>query len=376
MSVKMFVAGDIVPMIGQQMPYKNNGEGVFSEIKSYIMSADIAVANLEAPVAKGKLTPIKKSGPNLYTTDETVTMLKEVGFNVLTLANNHFYDQGQAGVENTIRLCKSIGISTVGGGENSVKAKLPLILESKGKRIAIINACEHEFSIAEMEHGGSNPLDLINMQQDITNTRRKVDFVVVIIHGGIEYYPYPTPRMKRWYRHFIDMGADAVINHHQHCINGYEVYHGKPIFYGLGNFYFPELVGVKESSTWGCGYAICLTLDDSINFNLIPYHQDGEGIVLRNQNSFKEEIELLNLPITNDLLLQQKFDEYVSGIERKIKAQLLPSFMQGHWVSRMARYGLFGNLYKGKQVFSLKNKLSCESHYETLLELFNILVKR
>ena len=88
----MFIADDIVPMRGQQMPYRKNSEGVFSEIKSYIMDADIAVANLEAPVAKGKLTPIKKSGPNLYTTDNTIMMLKEVGFNVLTLANHHFYD--------------------------------------------------------------------------------------------------------------------------------------------------------------------------------------------------------------------------------------------------------------------------------------------
>ena len=223
-----------------------------------------------------------------------------------------------------------MSISVVGGGENSVQAKSPLILESKGKRIAIINACEHEFSIADCGHGGSNPLDLINMQQDITNMRGKVDFVVVIIHGGIEYYPYPTPRMKRWYRHFIDLGADAVINHHQHCINGYEVYKEKPIFYGLGNFYFPEFIGVKESNTWGSGYAICLTLDDSVNFNLIPYYQDVEGISLRNQKKFKQEMELLNLPIADDLLLQQKFDEYVSGLEKKSRHNYYHPLCKGY----------------------------------------------
>jgi len=115
---------------------------------------------------------------------------------------------------------------------------MPLILEHCGKKIGVINACEHEFSIADNEHGGSNALDLINMQEDITEVRKEADFVVLILHGGIEQYHYPTPRMKRWYRHFVDLGADAVVNHHQHCINGYEVYKGKPIFYGLGNFYF------------------------------------------------------------------------------------------------------------------------------------------
>jgi len=141
---------------------------------------------------------------------------------------------------------------------------MPLILEHCGKKIGVINACEHEFSIADNEHGGSNALDLINMQEDITEVRKEADFVVLILHGGIEQYHYPTPRMKRWYRHFVDLGADAVVNHHQHCINGYEVYKGKPIFYGLGNFYFPWGSQSRPDS-WKYGYAVRLNLDHEIS---------------------------------------------------------------------------------------------------------------
>ena len=52
----------------------------------------------------------------------------------------------------------------------------------------------------------------------------------LILHGGIEHYQLPSPRMKKWYRHIIDLGASAIVNHHQHCFSGYELYNGKPIF--------------------------------------------------------------------------------------------------------------------------------------------------
>ena len=248
------------------------------------------------------------------------------------------------------------------------------MLELNGKRIAIINACEHEFSIANDEHGGSNPLDLINMQEDIKRAREGADYVILILHGGVEEYHYPTPRMKRWYRHFVDIGADAVINHHQHCINGYEVYNGKPIFYGLGNFYFPWGSEVKPDS-WKYGYAVDLKLGDDINFDLVPYKQSVEAITIRNKKDFEKEIEVYNLPLHDDYLLQQKFDEMLLDAENGLKMQLLPSFMRGRIITALAYRGLLGKLYKKDQLLSLRNKLSCESHHESLQQLFEVLIK-
>ena len=253
--IKLFIAGDVVPKGIQPDDFKSKGERILNEVKPYIKGADYSVANLEAPIVKEEQTPIKKSGPCLGIAPSTVGVLKDVGFGIFTLANNHFFDQGQNGVNATVDVCDAHNVRIVGGGKSKEDAVRPLIFEKEGKRIAIINACEHEFSIATSEHGGSNPLDLISMQEDIASVRIKVDYVVLILHGGIEQYHYPTPRMKRWYRHFIDLGADAVINHHQHCINGYEVYKGKPIFYGLGNFYFPWGNSSRPES-WQYGYAV------------------------------------------------------------------------------------------------------------------------
>ena len=246
-----------------------------------------------------------------------------------------------------------------------------------GKRIAVINACEHEFSIATNEHGGSNPLDLIHMQEDITTARQESDYVLVIVHGGVELYQYPTPRMQHWYRYFVDLGADAVVNHHQHCVVGYEVYKERPIFYGLGNFFFPKpSVGQKNNSLWNNEYAVMLKLDERVTFEKIPYHQNVDGITLRNQEEFEKEIEWLNRPIADDDLLRQTFDEFILNSENSIKMQLLPSFMRGRLLSGLARRGYLGKLYNGNHVLALKNMFICESHYEVLQRLLMLLTRR
>ena len=72
----------------------------------------------------------------------------------------------------------------------------------------------------------------------IQEAKSKADFIVVVAHGGHEHYNLPSPRMKKWYRFFVDAGASAVVTHHTHIISGYEVYKDAPIFYSLGNFLF------------------------------------------------------------------------------------------------------------------------------------------
>lgn len=374
MPIKILMAGDVMPSIDHPEIIITKGKEIFSNLSEYIEGADIAVANLEAPVISGIPTPIKKAGPSIYTSEATVSVLKQVGFTVLTLANNHFFDQGQKGVDDTVDACNKYGIYAVGGGKSYKQARKAAIIKCKDKSIAIINSCEHEFSIANERHGGSNLLDLISMQEDISAARKEADYVLLIIHGGVEHYQYPTPRMKRWYRHFIDLGADAVINHHQHCMNGYEIYKGRPIFYGLGNFYFPPLYGMQPSS-WNKGYIVILTIDEGIGFEMIPYSQNADGIKLSDLDGFRKEIELLNIPISDDYLLQQKLDEYIIDKENEIKSSLLPSFMRKRFLFGLARRGLLGSIYKKRHVNAIMNTITCESHHEVMQRLFEIMSK-
>lgn len=106
----------------------------------------------------------------------------------MTLANNHFYDYVMEGMQVSLRLFEKEGIKYVGAGENLAEAQKTLFLERDKERVAIINCCEHEFSIATTNEGGCNPLNPIQQYYAIRDAREKADYVVVIVHGGHEHY--------------------------------------------------------------------------------------------------------------------------------------------------------------------------------------------
>lgn len=368
--ISVFIAGDIVPRNRTIDLFKlKRTEELFYDFIPYIKKSDISIGNLEAPIIIGDSTPIKKSGPCLFAPKETIEVLKEAGFTTLTLANNHFRDQGQNGVEYTLHVAKENKIDVVGGGKNFRDARKILFKELNHETIAIINVCEHEFSIASETYGGSNPLDLINLYEDINIAKKKANHVLVIVHGGIEGYQLPTPRMKRTYHHLIDIGADAVVNHHQHCFSGYEIYQGKPIFYGLGNFCF-DWEGRKKS-IWNEGYAIQLIFNKSITFEIIPFIQcDVKPCVsICPEEHYNIRIKKLNEIILEDKLLRK---EYLHFIKKK-KTLLLLDFMPIHnkYISALFRKEYLNLPYKEKDLLKIKNKICCESHHENLITLLN-----
>ena len=217
--MKIIVAGDFCPN-GRVAPIleKNEFESVLGEVKTLISSEfDYSVVNFESPVVEHPAEPIKKCGPSLKSSEKAVKALKWVGFNCLTLANNHFYDYGEVGVDDSISAIEKMGLDHVGAGKNLLEASMPLYKEIGGKILAIVNCCEHEFSIATDRTGGSNPLNPIRQYYAIREAKEKADFVLVIVHGGFEHYQLPSVRMQETYRFFITIVADAVVNHHQHC---------------------------------------------------------------------------------------------------------------------------------------------------------------
>ena len=270
--MKILVAGDFCPHNRvSDLIEENQFDKIWNDVPSITKDADYCVLNLECPIVERQATPIAKCGPNLKCSSRAADAIKFAGFDCVTLANNHFYDFGEVGVKDTLTALQEKGIDYVGGGVNLKDASKTLFKEVKGKKLAIINCCEREFSIATENSGGSNPLNIVQQYYAIQDARKKADLVIVIIHGGVELFWLPTYRMVEIYRFFIDSGADAVINHHQHCYSGYEVYNGKPIFYGLGNFCFD---GIGSGERWSTGYMVILDeQDNNITYDLIPYYQ-------------------------------------------------------------------------------------------------------
>lgn len=285
---------------------------VFGDIIALTKDSDYSILNLECPVVEHEAKPIDKCGPNLKCTTKAVNALKWAGFDCVTLANNHFYDYGEVGVKDTLEALKSNKIDFVGGGKNLSEASSILYVVIGQEVLSVINCCEHEFSIANENTGGSNPLNPIQQYYSIQAAKKKAKYVIVIVHGGFEHYQLPSHRMKETYRFFVDAGADVVINHHQHCYSGFEVYNGKPIFYGLGNFCF-DWEG-KRNGKWNEGFMVKLDFSYGVKFDMIPYLQGNAepGVkVLSERAVFEENIGKLNSIISDDMALEKVNNEYL-----------------------------------------------------------------
>ncbi len=372
--MKLLIAGDYCP---RQRAAERMSQGdygfVLGEVRPIVEDADYSIVNLECPVTHGNEKTIIKNGPSLCCSEVGIDALKWAGFDCVTLANNHFRDYGDSGVANTLKKCNEVKIDTVGGGADLKEASKTIYKQIKGKTLAIINCCEHEFSIATDLSAGSNPLNPIRQYYDIKEARVKADYVLVIVHGGNEYYQLPSPRMKETYRFFIDAGADAVVNHHQHCYSGYEFYKEKPIVYGLGNFCFDNQV-VKDC-TWNEGYMVYINFCDKISFEAIPYIQCGtEPVVQRIGESecekFKNQIDYLNSIIADDKLLFEKYNLYLDESESIIRVLFSP--YMNRTLRGFCRRHLIPSFVTSKKKIELLSYIQCESH---LVKIINFLKK-
>lgn len=350
-------------------------DSLFNGIKEIVQLYDYRIVNFEFPVVSKQGKPIKKCGPSLQGQPQSIDALKYAGFNVCTLANNHILDQGPDCLNDTIARLNAAEIKTVGAGSNLEEAAKTLFLEKDGESVAIINCCEHEFSIADENAPGANPLNPIKQYYSIIQAKTIADYVIVIVHGGVEHYQYPTKRMIELYRFFIDMGADIVINHHQHCYCGKELYRGKPIFYGLGNFLFDW--NNKRDSIWNWGVAVGVKLNkDTLPcFEIYPINQCNHipGVFLMNTEE-TEPMKALDLKIGKVIMDDNMLDsEYNKMIQQKEKEyQFLIEPIWGRISNGFYRRGWIPSLIPLTKLAKLYNYISCESHNE----VFKIIIKR
>lgn len=366
MNNTIIIAGDLCPKdrVAQLFEEKQYVE-VFQDVKPVIEQASYAIVNLEAPIVEGTGYPIAKSGPNLKCTEKVIDAIKYVGFKGVTLANNHFYDYGEDGALNTMQKLDENGIAYVGAGMNLEDAGNILYVEVGTKKLGVVNCCEHEYSIATRDHAGANALNPVTLYYAIKEAKEKANYVLVIVHGGIEHYQLPTPRMKELYRFAIDCGADAVVNHHQHCYSGYEVYSGKPIFYGLGNFCFDRKG--KRRDKWNEGYMVKVKIDDNA-FELLPYRQcdDNPSVVMikgEEKEYFTQEIERLNQLIADPVVLEEKLRE----LAVKTRSGFSPfNPYTNPYLSGLYRRGWLPSFVSKKKLMAIQNKIECESHLERL----------
>ncbi len=235
------------------------------------ISGDVAIAQVEWPhTARGQVCALEVPAPGAP--PENLAGLRELGFDIATVASNHTFDQGPFGVLDTIDGLRRLGIGTTGAGMTLAEARAPAIVEAAGLRIGVLayNAVGPRESWAtgvkagtafvrisqhyEVEGAspGSPPTEFTSpdyetleaMQADVRALAATVDIVAVSFHKGVAFVRAEIAQYERpLARAAIDAGADIVIGHHAHILKGVEVYRDRPIYHGINHFvvaYSPE----------------------------------------------------------------------------------------------------------------------------------------
>ena len=203
-----------------------------------IRSADLAFANLETPLFPGPMTAAYHM---IFRADPRFALaLKQVGWDVFSLSNNHAGDAGQPGLNQTLDELERVGIKTVGTGKTAEAARQPLVIEKNGLKIAYLAYTDK--AISNFKGETVNFMSIENLKADLKTVRPRADLVIVSMHAGVEYQNVtPSQKQVEFAHTAIEYGADLVLGHHPHVLQPIEEYQGKLIFYSLGNFVFDQM---------------------------------------------------------------------------------------------------------------------------------------
>ncbi|RKR03388.1 capsule synthesis protein PGA_cap [Kushneria sinocarnis] len=295
---ELFVCGDVVNAHHQGQPLCDPA------LSEQIRAADYAICNLEAPVS-GHGQPLRKSGPHLNQPAGVLSRLREEGFDLMLLANNHIMDYGEPALQATLEEIRRLELDSLGAGPDADSAYRPLIRRVGDVTVGMLNACEAQFGVLDFntpsDQAGYAWLNHPRFDRALLALKRACDFVLVFAHAGMEHYSIPQQEWRERYRHLCALGADAVIACHPHVPQGWERHGDSLIVYSLGNFHFNSLgtqTGDRHHS-----YALRLQLERGAPIGFTPvFHHNRDGVVV-----LSEETERIDL---DELCRQLNADEY------------------------------------------------------------------
>ncbi len=358
---------------------------VFNDLSTYIKLGDLNIINLECVIStSGK--PIKKTGPNLITGKADLEVLSDFAPILMTLANNHIGDFGEQGVLDTIEALDEKGFLHIGAGVNIEEAYKRAYFSRNGMTLCVLAVCENEFGVANHERGGVAGYNEGLLFRVIKNEKKRGNKILIIFHGGNEYYPLPSTFVQERYRFLVDIGASAIIAMHSHCTQGYEIYNNCPIIYGMGNFYFYKEAHKDQYDGWNNGFSTSLEfLEDFVKFELVPYRYDPNKDVIEKLKSVEKEefLEYLDRQrsiIENSILLKKYYKAWASikgpFMDLRLKASLINENMLGECEALNgfrceSNRELFRTYYETKYEINELNYMECMPGLKKLISFFS-----
>jgi len=279
---------------------QNNINYPFLNIQDYLKSADLVFGNLETPITQGPEIPdfemIFRSNPG------TEQALKQAGFSILSLANNHTPNFGEKGLKDTFNFLKNEGIKYVGAGQNEQEAYRVVYIQQNGIKFVFLAYNDTDvvpaYYAASHNRAGTAFMRVDKLAEAIKGAKQTADIVIVSMHSGTEYANKPNKSQIKFAHSAIDAGADLVIGHHPHVVQTMEKYKGKYIFYSLGNFVFdqPQSQETKE----GLAIKVYFLKNGASKISLLPVVMENLAQPrTANQVEANKILKRLEFPLAN-----------------------------------------------------------------------------
>lgn len=321
----------------------NNGyDYLYCQIRDTVKKSDIAVGNMEFPVS-----PPFESKPKIFNSSpDAIRGMKQAGFNMVTIANNHILDQGDRGVVSTMRFLRENKVDYIGVGADEAAARAGIVKTVHGIRIGFIayTGCLNYPKPKKLSEYHLNWLyDREGLRRDIEDIKKRCDYLVMIAHTGVEYMTMPQYRDVELFKHCINWGVDLVIGHHSHLLQPMEKVTADDgrechIFYSLGNF-------ISNQSSGAGSYfdGAPLTTRDSVivncflkrsgkntrpavRFNVVPVYtknfiEKGTNLRVVQTVSISSEIQDLKKGLTRaDAKEKVDIERQLQNLYQKLKA--------------------------------------------------------
>jgi poly-gamma-glutamate capsule biosynthesis protein CapA/YwtB (metallophosphatase superfamily) len=221
----------------------------FAATTAELHKGDITIGNLESPIARGGKEFTGKKY-RYRCAPQGAPALKSAGFTLVTLANNHMMDFGASALEETRKRLAVAGVGFAGAGQSLAEARQGIIMNVRGARVAFLaySLTLPDGLYATAGRPGTAPGFYRFYREDIAAARKEADYVLVSFHWGAESTSQPRPYQITAAHRAIDAGADVVIGHHPHVLQGIERYKNGIVFYSLGNFAFGSFSGTADRS--------------------------------------------------------------------------------------------------------------------------------
>ena len=362
-NISQFCVGDIENLFGKR-------------VCELFFEADYRICNLE-----GALTDhaerCQKTGPVVTASTSAIEAYKQLGIDCCMLANNHITDGGHQGVLDTMHTLERAGIHYIGAGKDVNHIIRSLFIELEGIKLCVYNVSETMYNVPTGRRAGAWVYDEYVVCKELESLKAQCDYLVVIYHGGIEKYQYPSPEIRKRFHRMADSGANVILSQHTHCIGCEEFYNGSYLLYGQGDFLFknfrPEITDK--------GIAVELCFDNSgmtINKHVVKCSKNLRLEYIENPD-FKEFTTRSDM-LKDENFIHDKFYSYCEdelhlyleafkspGLLLRITKKFFPLFYK-RWLLSKA-YTRRNLLFSLHTLRSEQNRETCIGGIERLLGL-------